>query len=56
MTKKMYKVTFDFRNSLGEWKTDYLNNNGDGFTLEDAEHIAYQLRQSGERNVIIEEL
>lgn len=54
--KKLYKVIFDFYNNRGEWKTDYLNNNDDGFTLEDAEYIAYQLRQEGNRNVIIEEL
>lgn len=55
MTKKMYKVTFEFRNRLGEWETDYFSNNDNGFTLEDAEYIAYRLRQQGERNVIIEE-
>lgn len=55
MTKKKYKVTFEFRNSLGEWETDYLNNNGYGFTLNDAEHIAYQLRCNGEINVKVEE-
>lgn len=50
----MYKVTFDFLNTAGDWITTYLDNNGDGFTLEDAEHIAYQLKQSGERNVNVE--
>lgn len=50
----MYKVIFDFLNSTGEWKTDYLDNNGSGFTLADADHIAYQLKQQGCRNVKIE--
>ena len=51
----MYKVTFDFLNTAGDWITTYLDNNGDGFTLEDAEHIAYQLKHhKGNRNVNVE--
>ena len=51
----MYKVTFDFLNAAGDWITTYLDNNGDGFTLEDAENIAYQLKQhKGNRNVNVE--
>ena len=50
----MYKVIFDFINSAGEQRTDDLNNNGRGFTLDDAQYIAYQLRQQGRRNVKIE--
>lgn len=50
----MYKVIFDFINGAGEQRTDDLNNNGRGFTLEDAQSIADQLRQQGCRNVKIE--
>ena len=50
----MYKVTFDFLNTAGAWIATYLDNNGDGFTLEDAEQIAYQLEHNGNSNVKIE--
>lgn len=38
-----YEVRFQFKNSLGEWKDDYLNNNGKGFTMEEAEAVALDL-------------
>ena len=44
----MYKVTFDFRindfDSDGKWHNDYLDNNGEGFTYEEAEDLAQHLR------------
>lgn len=41
-----YKVKFEFYNELGEWKEAYLDNNGEGFTKEDAIDIARQLREN----------
>lgn len=38
-----YEVKFQFRNEYGEWVDDYLNNNGNGFTKEDAESVLYHL-------------
>lgn len=38
-----YEVKFQFRNEYGEWVDDYLNNNGKGFTKEDAECVLYHL-------------
>lgn len=39
-----YKVEFEFYNELGEWVETFLDNNGEGFTKEDAIDIARQLR------------
>lgn len=52
-----YKVTYEFRNELGQWKEDYLNNNGEGFTLEEAEDWVRHLKISevcATRNIKIE--
>lgn len=56
-----YIVRFEFKNDYGEWKKDYFSNNGQGWTIRDAEAIASQLecegRQDGDiRNVTINEL
>lgn len=43
----MYSVIFKFRNEETgwAWKSDYLNNNGEGFTKEDALMIAKDFNQ-----------
>lgn len=51
-----FKVVFTFLNSQGEWVTDYLNNNNEGFDYETAADLEYELRARGHRNVRIEEL
>ena len=40
---KKYKVTYDWKDMYGEWKTDSLTNNGKGMDIEDAEYTACQL-------------
>lgn len=40
---KRYKVTWEFLNSRGEWVPDDLTNNGEGFTIDEAEAVAYQV-------------
>lgn len=49
-----YIVRFEFNNEHGEWKEDYYSNNGNGWTLRDAEAIAEQLAREQIRNVRIE--
>ena len=49
--EKKYKVEFEFMYvdadvSDGKWHKDTLDNNGAGFTLEDAERVACELRAS----------
>lgn len=56
-----YIVRFEFKNDYGEWKKDYFSNNGQGWTIRDAEDIAVQLEYEGRkdgdiRNVTINEL
>lgn len=51
MKRQKYEVNFKFRNEYGVWVEDYLNNNGKGFTKTDAEHIAWQLLESGCKEV-----
>lgn len=59
-----YQVNFEFtildpEISDGKWHKDYLNNNGEGFTFEEAEDIACQLRSSDlmpHRNVEVIEM
>lgn len=46
-----YKVVFEFMCadadvSDGKWHKDYLDNNGDGFTFEEAEDVASEIRTS----------
>lgn len=43
--ERTFKVTFRFRNDLGQWMWDSLSNNGKGFTREDAEDVARQLHE-----------
>ena len=43
---KYYKVTFQFKHD-GEWKDDYLSNNGEGFNHTDARYIADDLKSHG---------
>lgn len=52
--KTRYMVKFEFRNELGEWKDDYLSNNGNGFTLKEAKEIVCQLEREYISNVKIE--
>ncbi len=48
---KKYKVNYEFMYadadiSDGKWHEDYLDNNGAGFTFEEAEDVACKLRAS----------
>ena len=48
---KRYKVEYEFKYadadiSDGKYHIDYLDNNGCGFTFDEAEHIASELRAS----------
>ena len=48
---KKYQVRYEFRYadvdvSDGKYHVDYLDNNGTGFTFEEAEHVASELRAS----------
>lgn len=59
-----YKITFDFIvndiDSDGKWRSDYLDNNDKGFTRDEAEHIAQELKAMSfpyqNRNVIVIEM
>ena len=51
-----YKVVFEFLNPAGEWKETDLSNNEEGFTKEDAEDVARQLREREHRNVKVTEM
>ena len=59
-----YQVNFEFtildsEISDGKWHKDYVNNNGAGFTFEEAEDVACQLRVSNlmpHRNVEVIEM
>ena len=55
-TFKKYIVRFEFY-AMGEWKEDYLTNNGNGFIWYDATYIAqdFNLRENI-RNAHIEEV
>lgn len=46
-----YRIEFEFMNTDvettdGKWHKDFLDNNGAGFTFEDAEYVACELRAS----------
>ena len=46
---KKYRVEFEFMVSEaditdGKWHKDYLDNNGEGFTFDEAERVACDLR------------
>lgn len=49
----MYRVWFTFRNGLGEEVRDYLDNNGEGFSDDDAIDVSRQLKAQGHSNVRI---
>lgn len=59
-----YKVTFEFmvadaEVSDGKWHSDFLDNNGEGMTFEDAERTACELRAQSvtyTRNVDVVEM
>ena len=40
-----YQVIFTFINFNGDEKEDFLDNNGQGFTIEEAENVSRNLRQ-----------
>ena len=42
----LYKVTFEFLNERGEWRRDYLDNNGNGYTLKAATEVAMGITSS----------
>ena len=41
---RKYKVVYEFLAPSGRWVQDYLNNNEDGFTVDDADHIVADFR------------
>ena len=48
---KKYRVEFEFMYmepdiTDGKWHQDYLDANGEGFTYEEAEHVAQEIRRS----------
>ena len=51
-TETMYKVEFDFRVN-GKDVHDYLDNNGEGFSKEDAVSIGRQLVNQGNTHVTV---
>lgn len=52
--ENMYKVWFDFVNDEGDVVTDFLDNNGQGFSFKDAEDLAHELKVRGHENIVIE--
>lgn len=52
--KNMYKVWFDFVNDDGYVVKAFLDNNGQGFSFNDAEDLAHELKVRGHKNIIIE--
>ena len=40
-----YRIVFEFRNGLGVWVWDCLDNNGEYFTKEEAQKIMEDLRR-----------
>lgn len=50
----MYIVWFDFVNDYGFVVTDFLDNNGQGFSFKDAEDLAHELSLRGHKNIVIE--
>jgi len=59
-----YKIEYDFMNTDmlttdGKFHHTYLDNNGQGFTIEEAEELAYELIRSNagyNRNIEIVEM
>ena len=40
-----YQVVYTFVNFHGDEKEDFIDNNGKGFTIEEAENVSRNLRQ-----------
>lgn len=53
---KKYRVWFTFRNELGEWVEDYLDDSGKGFEYEEALDVAREMLCRGHINVQVKEL
>ena len=51
-----YRVWFTFRNGLGEDVRDYLDNNGEGFTPDDALNCAREMGFRGHKDINITRL
>lgn len=49
--KEKYKVEFDFKNDHGDWVRTEYDNNGEGYSSQDASDIKRQLIQNGMKNV-----
>ena len=47
-----YQVIFTFINFNGEKKEDFLDNNGQGFTFEEAENVSRNLQHESAVTVI----
>lgn len=50
----MYKVIFDYIDIDGEWCRYTADNNGRGYSLEEAETFAYRLRDNGYSRIQIQ--
>ena len=48
-----YQVIFTFINFNGDEKEDFLDNNGQGFTIEEAENVSRNLQQGSVVNAKI---
>lgn len=46
----MYRVVFQFYNDYGYVVDDYIDNNGNGFTKDEADYLALQIAHSSIRN------
>lgn len=49
----MYRVWYTFENELGEWVRTYLDNNGEGFSNDEAVDLASELKARGHGCVCI---
>lgn len=56
LAMKKYRVWFTFRNELGEWVEDYLDDSGKGFEYEEALDVAREMLCRGHINVQVKEL
>ena len=48
---RRYKIVFEVLAPNGWWHDDEITNNGKGFSYENAEHIANQLRTSSDNGI-----
>lgn len=53
-TKETYKIEFEQQDEYGDWVRAELDNNGDGYSIQDACDIKRQMVQNGLKGVIIE--